>query len=191
MQQDSGDPTGVSGESGKGHGKELAKARARKSNAAVQMRLAGASWGEIAQALGYPTPRQALVATERALVKQLDTADDREKMRKVAGARLERLLRSVWPKAIDPDSPDHLLAVSKAREIVDRHAKLYGLDAPTEVVVHNPTQNELESWVTRLFAAAEPQVVGYDIIAGEVESSSVTEPGDEEGPDGGVAAMVV
>jgi hypothetical protein len=174
MQQDSADPTGVSGESGQGHGKELAKARNRKANAAVQMRLAGATWGEIAIALGYPTPRQAVVATERAMVKQL-TTDDREKMRKVAGARLERLLRSVWPKAIDPDSPDHLIAVGKARDIVDRHAKLYGLDAPTEVVVHNPTQVELEAWVTRLLAATEPQVVGYDIISGEVESS-VTEP---------------
>jgi hypothetical protein len=169
MQQDSSDPTGVSGESGQGHGKELAKARARKANAAVQMRLAGATWGEIAQALGYPTPRQALIATERALVKQLDNNEDREKMRKVAGARLERLLRSVWPKAIDPDSPDHLIAVGKARDLVDRHAKLYGLDAPTEVVVHTPTQTELESWVTRLLATSEPRVVGYDIVAGEIE----------------------
>ena len=48
---------------------------------------------------------------------------------------------------------------------MDRHAKLYGLDAPTEVVVHNPTQTELEAWVTRLLAATEPRVVGYDIIA--------------------------
>ena len=173
MQQDSGDPTGVSGQSGKGHGSELARARSRKANAAVQMRLAGATWAEIATALGYPTPRQALIATEKALVKQLDSDEDKAKMRKIAGARLERLLRSVWPKAIDPDNPDHLLAVTKARELVDRHAKLYGLDAPTEVVVHNPTQTELEAWVTRLLAATEPRVVGYDIIAGEVESSSV------------------
>jgi len=189
MEQNSNDPTGVSGESGKSKGKNLASARSRKANAAVQMRLAGATWGEIALALGYPTPRQALVATERALVKQLDNADDREKMRKIAGARLERLLRSVWPKAIDPDSPDHLIAVSKARDLVDRHARLYGLDAPTEVVVHNPTQVELESWVTRLLAATEPRVVGYDIIAGEVESSSLSEPDDDDG-SAGVAAVV-
>lgn len=168
MQQDSNDPKGVSGQTGHGYGKELANARNRKASAAVQMRLAGATWGEIATALGYPTPRQALVATERALVKQLDNDDDKARMRKVAGARLERLLRSVWPKAIDPDSPDHLIAVGKARDIVDRHAKLYGLDAPTEVVVHTPTQTELESWVTRLLATSEPRVIGYDIVAGEI-----------------------
>ena len=35
--------------------------------------------------------------------------------------------------------------------------------------MHNPTQTELEAWVTRLLAASEPRVVGYDIIAGEVD----------------------
>ena len=95
----------------------------------------------------------------------------------------------VWPKAIDPDNPDHLLAVTKARELVDRHARLYGLDAPTEVVVHNPTQTELEAWVTRLLAETEPRVVGYDIIAGEVESSSLSEPGDDDEDDGGTAGV--
>jgi hypothetical protein len=168
MQQDSNDPTGVSGESGKSKGKNLANARSRKADAAVQMRLAGATWAEIAQALGYPTPRQALVSTERALVKQLDSYEDREKMRKIAGARLERLLRSVWPKAINPDDPDHLVAVSKAREVIDRHAKLFGLDAPVEVVVHKPTATELEAWVARVVAFNGPQVVEYDILDGEV-----------------------
>src|SRR5215475_7110801 len=122
------------------------------------MRLAGATWHEIAVGLGYPTERQALVSTERALVKQLQSTDDREKMRRLAGARLERLLRSVWPKAIDPDHPDHLTAVTKAREIVDRHAKLFGLDAPQEIVVHSPTQTELEAWVARVIALEQPPI---------------------------------
>src|SRR5580765_3180099 len=122
----------------------MSRARSRKANAAIQMRLAGATWNEIAEALGYPSAWQALVSTEKALEKQLNT-DDRDKMRRLAGARLERLLLAVWPKAIDPGHPDHLLAVSKAREIVDRHAKLFGLDAPTEIIVHNPSQTELEA----------------------------------------------
>jgi hypothetical protein len=167
-EQDPTHPTGVNGSSGHGKGHAVASARARKANAAIQMRLAGATWHEIAIALGYPTERQALVATERALVKQLESDDDREKMRKVAGARLERLLRSVWPKAINPDDPDHLVAVGKARDLVDRHAKLFGLDAPQEVVVHTPTATELEAWVARVIAVGQPQVDGYDIVAGEI-----------------------
>ena len=55
-EQDSSDPTGVSVRYGKGHGKELANARARKANAAVQMRLAGATWA----APPDMTPRSAV-----------------------------------------------------------------------------------------------------------------------------------
>jgi hypothetical protein len=169
MQQDSTDPTGISAPA-RGHlspGSNAGRARMRKANAALQMRYAGATWPEIAQALGYPTPRTAMVATEKALERELANADDREKMRKLAGARLERLIRAVWPKAIDPNHPDQMIAVSKAREVLADHRKLFGLDAPTEVVVHNPSQAELEAWVAKVVAFQIPEVVEYDIIGEE------------------------
>src|SRR5262245_42919969 len=169
MQQDSTDPTGVSAPTKhwKDPGNSAGHARTRKANAALQMRYAGATWAEIAMGLGYPTPRAALVATEKALERELANADDREKMRKLAGARLERLIRAVWPKAIDPDSPDQMVAVSKAREVIADHRKLFGLDAPTEVIVHNPSQAELEAWVAKVVAFHTPEVVEYDIIGEE------------------------
>lgn len=165
MEQNSEDPTGVSAPPVKhGYNNGAARARTRKANAAIQLRLAGATWPEIAIALGYPTPRQALVATEKALEKQLTDTDDRDKMRKLANARLERLLRGVWSKAIDPESPEHLIALTKSRELIADHRKLFGLDAPTEVVVHNPTQNELEQWVARVVMASGPLVEELDIL---------------------------
>lgn len=173
MQQNSEDPTGVSQVSPRARngdaGTTTSRARSRKANAAVQMRLAGATWAEIAEALGYPTPRVAMVATERALEKQLKNPEDREKMRQMDGARLNRLLRSIWSKAIDPDHPDQLIAVTKAREILAQHAKLYGLDAPTEVIVHTPTREQLEAWVARVVAGGGVGVEEYDIIEGVVE----------------------
>lgn len=175
MQQDSSDPTGVRAPA-RNHespGNAAGRARARKTNAALQMRYAGATWNEIATALGYPTPRTAMIATEKALERELANADDREKMRKLAGARLERLIRAVWPKAIDPDSPDQMIAVGKAREVIADHRKLFGLDAPTEVVVHNPSQTELEAWVARVVAFQTPTVEEYDIITGEIEPPDV------------------
>jgi hypothetical protein len=169
MQQDSTDPTGVSAPTKQWHdgGNNAGRARNRKANAALQMRYAGATWNEIASALGYPTPRTAMVATEKALERELANADDREKLRKLAAARLDRLIRAVWPKAIDPDNPDQMIAVSKAREVIADHRKLFGLDAPTEVVVHNPSQTELEAWVARVVAFQIPEVVEYDIIGEE------------------------
>ncbi len=170
QQQDSHDPTGVAAaKPHDSHGNSAGRARNRKSNAALQMRYAGATWAEIAMALGYPTPRAAQVATERALERELANADDREKMRRMAGARLERLVRAVWSKAIDPESPDQMVAVGKARELVADHRKLFGLDAPTEVIVHNPTETELAAWVSKVVAEHMPVVEEYDIIAGEIE----------------------
>lgn len=175
--QDSTHPTGVNGPVG-GHvdHSAVSRSRSRKANAALQMRLGNATWDEIAQALGYPTPRAALVATERALEKELANPEDREKLRKMAGARLERLIRSVWTKAIDPANPEHLVAVGKARDLIDRHAKLYGLDAPTEVVVHNPTQAELEAWVAKVTAVVIPSVDEADIF--DIEEVPLALPAD-------------
>jgi hypothetical protein len=169
QRQDSSDPTGINAP--KPHstgGNEAGRARSRKANAALQMAYAGATWNEIATALGYPTARMAKVATERALEKQLDEAD-KTKMRRMAGARLDRLIRAVWAKAIDPEAPDQMIAVSKAREVIADHRKLFGLDSPTEVIVHNPTESELAAWVSKVVAVQMPVVEEYDIIAGELE----------------------
>jgi hypothetical protein len=95
-------------------------------------------------------------------------------MRQMANARLERLIRGVWPKAINPDHPEHLTAITRARDLIADHRKLFGLDAPTEVVVHNPTQDELEAWAARVIQTLNPGVVEYDIIEGEVEEIEAT-----------------
>lgn len=171
MQQDSSDPEGVAGPRGNPSGPDrhaVRYARQRKADAALAMRIGGATWAEIAEGLGYPTPRQALVATEKALARQLNTEEDRAKMRRLAGQRLERMLRAIWAKAIDPENPDQMVAIGKARDLIDRHAKLYGLDAPTEVIVHNPTMAEIESWVAMVVQSGSPAVPQMDVIEGHV-----------------------
>lgn len=161
ISQDSNDPTGVSG----GQGRSLARARERKANAALSLALAGAEWTQIAMSCGYPTPRAARVAVERALEKQLENDPDaKARMRLLASKRLERLLMSVWTKANDPEHPEHLLANTKARELVASWTKLHGLDAPAEVVVHSPTNEMIEAWVAKIVTHELPPVQDDDII---------------------------
>lgn len=174
QEQDSTHPTGVagtaSGRDGKGgivNGNSVTRARNRKAAAAIELHLSGATWTDIASILGYPTARAALVATERALERQLHD-EDREKLRAKAGQQLNRLLRGVWSKAIDPDNPEQLQAVGKARELLADHRKLWGLDAPTEVIVTSPSEAELDAWVAKVFASQTPDVPQYDVIEGEV-----------------------
>ena len=161
IEQNSEDPTGVSSDND-AHS-NLVRARSRKANAALSLALAGASWPEIAEAVGYPTPRLALVAVEQALEKRLDE-QDKAKMRTLAGARLERILRSVWAKAIDPDNPEQMIAIGRAREIIADHRRLFGLDAPAEIIVHQPTRTELEQWVARVTALDAPTVKEADVL---------------------------
>jgi hypothetical protein len=166
--QDRSDPTGVRDTRPTNDGNDAIAQRRRKADAALSMSLSGATWGEIAEVLGFATPRQARAATEKALVRQLERDGDREKMRKMAGARLDRLLRGIWNKAIDPNNPEQMVAISRSREILADHAKLWGLNAPTEVTVHSPSQSELEDWVLRMTATLVPAVEEPDIFDAEV-----------------------
>jgi anti-sigma factor RsiW len=171
--QDSSHPTGVADNSERGN-KTVSRARDRKANAAIQLRIAGASWEEVAETLGFPTGRLALVAVEKALEKELKTEESQKHMRQMAGQRLDRLMRAVWPKAINPDHPEQLQAVDRARQIIGQHTKLYGLDAPTEYVVTSPSQAELEKWVSEVISVQSPALQEDDIFDAEVL---------EDGPD--------
>lgn len=164
MQQDSSDPTGVSGEEGS---PGLVRARERKSNAALRLKDMGASWQEIADVLGYPTARAACVAVEKALERELQTSESQARMRQMASRRLDSLLRSVSTKAHNPNHPEHLAAVSRAADIVGRWIKLHGLDAPTEVVIHSPSQTELEAWVGRVLQQEVPALEEGNIFDAE------------------------
>ena len=170
-EQDPQDPTGVRDETPRGN-QHVIRARDRKANAAIQLKIAGASWDEIAEVVGFPTGRHAIVAVEKALEKQLKEEESQKAMRSMAGKRLERLLRGVWTKAIDPNNAEHLAAVDRARLLIDRHIKLYGLDAPTEYVVTSPSQVELENWVGRVLAERtkgleEPDIFDIDFTEGD------------------------
>ena len=127
----------------------------RVGAAALALRLAGAGYDEVADALGLPSAAVARQRAEEALeARAWDDVQGRDRMRAENGARLERLLRGVWSKATNPDNPEHLAAVKVAKEVIDRHCRLYGLDAPTEVVIHTPTASEIDQWVAGMIGAS-------------------------------------
>ena len=172
IQQNSSHPTGVTGE----RGSALVVARDRKAEAALEMRHRHIGWEEIAETLGYPTPRHALIAVEKALQKGLQAEESKEFMRMLAGKKLEELLFSVWNKATDTEHPEHLQAVAKARELVGDHAKLFGYIAPTEVSIYNPSQREIDDFIGGLLAEKMPQVEEGDIFEMEETEPGVYEP---------------
>lgn len=167
MAQDSSDPTGVAKINDVNTSKELTRARDRKANAGLDLAIHGASWDTIAEVIGYPTARAAKVAIEQALERNLSTVD-RQKLRLLVHGRLNAMLYSVSGKAMDEEHPEHLAAVGRYREIVADQRRMWGLDAPQEVLVTNPTQREIDDWVGKAVAKGVPNVEEDDIVDGEI-----------------------
>jgi hypothetical protein len=130
--------------------------------AGLALRLAGASYTEIADTLALADAAEArdLVCTE--LAAQDVDPEQRIALRAEEAARIERLLRGVWSKATNPHDPEHLPAARVALSMVDRHARLLGLDMPTEVVVYTPTTTEIETWVTEMIARQTGDVIDVE-----------------------------
>src|SRR5579859_850296 len=108
---------------------------------ALELRIAGKQWKEIAQIVGYPSASAAFKGAQALLDDTVSPIV--EDMRKVEDLRLDAMLSAVWDKAvgftvideesgagvkIDPDL-DYLAA---ALRISARRAKLWGLDAKVD-----------------------------------------------------------
>lgn len=147
----------------------------RAGAAAVQLRVSGASYADIAETMGLESPRSAirLVSNELAACAAEDDeiGDERSRLRAEESERLLVLLNGMMRRAADRTDPEQIAATRTAVQIIERRVKLHGLDAPTEITVHTPTQTELEQWVTAMTQQAmpkaaleEPDILDADVI---------------------------
>jgi hypothetical protein len=169
IQQNSTHPAGVSGD----RTGALTTAQYRKADAALALRQKQVSWAEVAETLGYPTPRHALIAVEKALQRGLQADESKEFMRMLAGQKLEELLYAVWDKATDQEREDQAVFVRSAREILADHAKLLGYLSPAEVSIYNPLESEIEQLVGKFIAKGAPEIETGDIFEMEPDDDGV------------------
>lgn len=100
---------------------------AGRRRAAVQLRIAGKSWAAIAQALGYDSKASAYTDVRRALEKAVTKlAIPLEAHRQLELDRLDAMQNALWPKVLDADTK----SIDTALRLMDRRARLLGLDAP-------------------------------------------------------------
>jgi hypothetical protein len=138
-----------------------------RRQAAVKLKVFGASYTEIADTLGYSTPATARKAVERGIAEAAATTDDREKVRWLLDARLERLYASVSGKATR-EGPDHLDYAGAALRILDRKMALHGLSSSTVNI--NPAPERVQQMVAELSAlAVHATDQEADIIEAEVD----------------------
>lgn len=110
----------------------LARERERE---AVQLRIAGASYDEIARHLGIRRGSAHRIV-QRVLARlSAQTGELAEEVRRLELERLDALWRALYERAVNGDLP----AVDRALHIMERRARLLGLDAPTKVAPTDPT----------------------------------------------------
>lgn len=144
-----------------------------KSQSALALRLSGASYTDIAKVCDYSSAYHARMAVERVLAASADSPEDRDKMRVLTDRRLNRLLQSVMGKAVDPKDPNHLAYNARALALIDRTAKLWGVDAPVQVSV-TPADSYIHEYAQRLLGkmdedkeAVEADIIDADIVEGD------------------------
>lgn len=100
---------------------------AERREKAIALRLAGATWEQIAQALKYAGKAAAYVDVQRALRQRIEAQHERaDELLMLELMRLDRLQQGLWAQAIggDPKAADAVLRV------IDRRIRLLGLDGP-------------------------------------------------------------
>ena len=105
---------------------------------ALELRKRGLSYRQIAAQTGYKSAQAAHKAVMTAL--QRTTQEPADEVRKLELERLDALLFGVWEAAINGDDK----AVNNALRIMERRAKLLGLDAPVKNEVAGPNQGPVQ-----------------------------------------------
>lgn len=100
----------------------------KRQQQAVNLRLAGATYQEIADSLGVTPP-----AVHKYMKKEMDqlrkeTEQDAEHLRAMEISKLDAAQKAIWSQV----TKGHLGAVDRLVRISDRRAKLLGLDAPAK-----------------------------------------------------------
>lgn len=149
-----------------------------RSNRALELKMAGATWQQIADTLHYKNQRGARAAVDTALQReQRRVGDIREEYRTMQLLRTERSMRAIWPQVIAGD----LFAVDRMIKIMERQAKLLGLDAPTQVSVTDDTKQALLSTLVDL----EKFLIPGEVVPDEPNGSRRARDRDQDPAPGG------
>jgi hypothetical protein len=168
---------GGTGGNNPGGANGASEAAAVRGNRALELRMAGASYSQIATALGFADRGAAHHAVQNALARDNEVnADLRDEYRTLQLARTERMIRGIWTQAIGGDGP----AYDRVLRTLDRQAKLIGLDAPVQINVTDEARARLTAMLDQL----EAEVVKGEVLEAHDEPEPIPiiwEPDDDPG----------
>lgn len=98
---------------------------------ALELRIAGKNFREIGLAMGFSEQRAHQLVSEELIRLNAERSEAAVEVKRLELERLDALLAGVWEKAKGGDGP----TIDRVIAIMQRRAKLQGLDAPTKSVV--------------------------------------------------------
>ena len=108
-----------------------------KQRRAVELRLAGRTWQEIADALGYSSHPSAIDAVKTALRKPLD--EPSAEFRQLTLERLTKILQVQWPNMLRGE----VQAAKICLQAIGDMRQLMGVDTPSRVAEGSPIQHQV------------------------------------------------
>lgn len=155
---------------GKANGGKNEVELAERRRKAVEMRKAGCSYDEIAQALGFSNSGNAYHTVHKAL--KATYREPAEELRTLELERVDRLMRAIWPQAIKGDVD----AIDRVLKIMSRRARLLGLDCSPTPLVPETSNVEHGSSIAEL----ESRLIGL-IGSGDQASEPISTPSRHNG----------
>lgn len=145
-----------------------------RAAAAVNLLISGANYTDIAKVMLYKSVDEAKRAIWQAIGSIEMDEGRRGRERELMARRLNTMINSGWKRANNPNDPDHLAYQRLMLAIMDRQAKLYGLDAPSESIVYTPSQAEINEHVARVrnLVIVESGDVEADVLGGDDRAAS-------------------
>ena len=124
-----------------------------KAERALELRMAGRRWREIAMTLGYADHSGAVRAVEAIL--RRTQAEGAELYRTLTVERLTKILQVLWPRMLAGDLP----ATDRVLRVLEQVRALLGLDAPQRIDMGGAT--------------VAPGVDAYQIVLAKLELMGV------------------
>jgi len=141
---------------------------------ATALKLAGASYEQIAENLGYASADSARKAVNNAIKKSLQ--ENANELRRIHYGRLEHMLMLVWPQVNQGDNT----AFHSALAVMDRMERLYGLNAAEKIeVTTGPHETVMVADGSKdaYIAAMREAIEAEDVVEAEVvEEAPLDEP---------------
>lgn len=145
-----------------------------RASAAVTLLISGADYRDIAKVLDYRSVDEVKRTVWSAIGSIEMDENRRGRERELMARRLTAMISSGWKRATNPGDPDHLAYQRLMLAIMDRQAKLYGLDAPSQSIVYTPSQEEINQHVARVrnLVVVEAGDVEADVLEARDDAAS-------------------